>query len=1293
MMLVMLFMVLTHQLTVAFFERITHVSPNGKQCTQSPCLAFKQLLEDSKYHFVSGNTLLLLPGNYTVNSTSYVTVKGISNFRLLGMASNTSSTPAVIFQCHGKLSFTFVNIMNLHISDIQFIRCGLPIQPNIIEKVQSILNGTQAALLLNNVTSMHARRLHIRESSGFGLLAINVIGQSEISSTVFSYNNYYAQVILEEYGSSIEETCQMKHGSFTPCIGGSVHFFFQNDMIQDAIVRPVNRTIYALNIVDLEVISGVSGYIHEGYQQNYFSGSSGLSLIFEQTSYQMRVTVNRTKFQSNQGAGVLVQINKSATDVFILNCIFNNTKWYGLRNGYTIGYVISYKRDYPHCNDPSEQAKLVVSDCQFINNAYEEPLGDSPSLLAIEVLSGYQQSQVLITNCEFKSNRGSALALVAGGGGSTMTQAGSLWIEHSTIFNNTAAAVKVVLERSVWKVIGIKNVTIANNGGRSFAKRSTMVEIQGGNIPDTSVVIAQTSLLHNKPSCTVNLLNVNNITFIDCTFQENDGSAVCAQGSKIYFIGKIVFLGNQGQQGGALALFLASGGIPDHIFTVIHLFPDTHLHMINNSAQKGGAIYREQPLSELEVPLKMLPCPPRLITLEGPNTSIVLNGNKASVAGDSIYGLIRMACVVPVFDPQPPDPLYDVFSLINPPSSSEVAATPRIVCICDPNGHPDCTHWPITVLVYPGKVFSIPAIATGDEILSGAVPASIKVQIPADYKAHLGVRQESQALGRACTNVTFSVSTSEQNIELLLSVESQFGAQVQRSIKLKLISCPIGFTLQGEQPRCGCAPRLDEHNCTCNIEEFTFQCPLHTWIGNHSDDIIVHKHCSLDYCIPKAHTILLKTLDDQCQFNRSGILCGGCQPGLSLALGTSKCLQCSDLYLLLLPVFILAGLGLVAVLLLCNLTVSTGTINGLIYFANMIQVNHATFFPENKTGILAVFIAWLNLDFGIQTCFYNGMDMYAKAWLQFVFPVYIWVLVGFIITASRYSIFLSRLTGSHSVQVLATLFLLSYAKLLRAIITVFSSTHLTYAADNTSLTWLYDGNVPFMKGKHAALFVMALIATLGFMIPYTVLLLLSPYLQARSNRRALRWVNRLKPFLDAYHGPYKDKFRNWTGVMLIARVAQFVIFAFNVQGDPNVNLLVIVIFSALLLTVLFNLGRPYKNKLKNLLESCLILKLGVYAATVLHFRTLGSSSLTQSNTATNIIVSITFFIFWLIVAYHAYPIIGKRLWIKFRCQKCIRQQPVQDVIEDMENSAYNVQSQPPTVSYIELREVLLEAAK
>ena len=38
----------------------------------------------------------------------------------------------------------------------------------------------------------------------------------------------------------------------------------------------------------------------------------------------------------------------------------------------------------------------------------------------------------------------------------------------------------------------------------------------------------------------------------------------------------------------------------------------------------------------------------------------------------------------------------------------------------------------------------------------------------------------------------------------------------------------------------------------------------------------------------------------------------------------------------------------------------------------------------------------------IETCFYDGMNAYSKTWLQFVFPVYLWVLVGLKILISHY---------------------------------------------------------------------------------------------------------------------------------------------------------------------------------------------------------------------------------------------------------------------------------------------------
>jgi len=110
-------------------------------------------------------------------------------------------------------------------------------------------------------------------------------------------------------------------------------------------------------------------------------------------------------------------------------------------------------------------------------------------------------------------------------------------------------------------------------------------------------------------------------------------------------------------------------------------------------------------------------------------------------------------------------------------------------------------------------------------------------------------------------------------------------------------------------------------------------------------------------------------------------------------------------------VFALAGLLLILFLISFNLTVSEGTINGIIFYANIVHINRSIFFPSTEANPLAIFIAWLNLDLGIETCFYNGMDAYAKAWLQFVFPIYIWLMAGLIIVLSHKFSIAARLSG------------------------------------------------------------------------------------------------------------------------------------------------------------------------------------------------------------------------------------------------------------------------------------------
>ena len=132
--------------------------------------------------------------------------------------------------------------------------------------------------------------------------------------------------------------------------------------------------------------------------------------------------------------------------------------------------------------------------------------------------------------------------------------------------------------------------------------------------------------------------------------------------------------------------------------------------------------------------------------------------------------------------------------------------------------------------------------------------------------------------------------------------------------------------------------------------------------------------CPFDFCVEAAAEINLEDPDIQCNHNHSRILCGSCRANFSVTFGSLHCLPCCNAYLTLILVLALAGIALVVLLLLLQLTVAHGTINGLIFYVN---VNRDIFFPPGVTNILTVFIAWLNFDLGIETCFYDGMNAYA----------------------------------------------------------------------------------------------------------------------------------------------------------------------------------------------------------------------------------------------------------------------------------------------------------------------------
>ena len=280
-------------------------------------------------------------------------------------------------------------------------------------------------------------------------------------------------------------------------------------------------------------------------------------------------------------------------------------------------------------------------------------------------------------------------------------------------------------------------------------------------------------------------------------------------------------------------------------------------------------------------------------------------------------------------------------------------------------------------------------------------------------------------------------------------------------------------------------------------------------------------------------------------------------------------------------------------------------------------------------NIFSIFIAWLNLDLGIQTCFYDGMDAYTKTWLQFVFPVYIWVIAGLIIHFSRRYSVVAKMIGKNAVKVLATLFLLSYAKLLRTIILAVSPALLTHITTNGSYeqnVWLYDGNVHYIQGKHTPLFLVALAFGL-FSLPYTLSLLFVQHLQRLPHLCMFRWVGRLKPLFDAYAGPYKDRYRFWTGLLLLVRLILYSTFALNVFGEPTLNLLTI---SLACLSLLALGHRVYKKWPLDLLEIFFLLNLGALSTATAYTQSIGGDQAAATYTS----VSIALALFILVLSYH-----------------------------------------------------------
>ncbi|XP_064401792.1 uncharacterized protein LOC135347698 isoform X2 [Halichondria panicea] len=512
--------------------------------------------------------------------------------------------------------------------------------------------------------------------------------------------------------------------------------------------------------------------------------------------------------------------------------------------------------------------------------------------------------------------------------------------------------------------------------------------------------------------------------------------------------------------------------------------------------------------------------------------------------------------------------------------------------------------------------------------------------------------QAKQTVGHQCTELEYNVFSQDSSAQVELYAE---GPCINLGISKQLIkisflpcTCPIGLKpIQSDtECKCACDPDLLLYqitNCSEENETIKLESNNNIWIeviNTTNETGYVVSNCAFDYCVKRPVNISLSNPDEQCAYNRSGVLCGECEPGLSLVLATSKCKECSNFYLFLLIPFALAGILLVALILVLNITIATGNIHSLIFYANILAANRAIFLP-NLNNFLTVFVSWVNLDLGIETCFYDGMNSQAKVLLQLVFPAYLFLLMLLVIILSNYfDSFAKLLSNRNPVAALGTLVLLSYSKFLQFIIAALQNRVLDYPDGSTNIVWLFDGNVPYFTPNHIPQFFAAAIILIAGGL-FTVLLFFGQWLPHCS--KVMKWTKNTKyiGFMDAYHAPFTPKHRYWVGLLLFALIAHNLVVAMA----PDTSLPVLssgcIAFGLISLT-----NRVHKKQLSEYLEALFLLNLGILSYATSYV----VETNRQQETLAFVSMSIAFILFVIIISYHFHHFILKKtkIWLKIK---------------------------------------------
>ncbi len=430
-------------------------------------------------------------------------------------------------------------------------------------------------------------------------------------------------------------------------------------------------------------------------------------------------------------------------------------------------------------------------------------------------------------------------------------------------------------------------------------------------------------------------------------------------------------------------------------------------------------------------------------------------------------------------------------------------------------------------------------------------------------------------------------------------------------------------------------------------------------------------------------------------------LCGQCANGFStfyhsrtFSCGSTE--LCSYGIIVFLISEILPVLIFFTVVIIFDISFSSGARNGFIFFSQMVTILPSEFITITNGHFheyLTVGYTWIygvfNIDFfsieSISFCLFPNatvMDALAFKYITSLFALVLVILltigINYCNCCDKLCVALKKkVTTKHSVlNGLSAFLVISYAECVRVSFFILRWKVLKGEGGTFGSYVTFYGGIDYFEGRHLLYAIPAILtlATIGFLPPMLLLIYpstlkvlrlckLSEHRLVLSTLRVTR-INALMPMFDVFQGCFKDNYRFFAGLYFFYRAALLVPYSFGQ------NLFECAVLAELVLAFILGLhstAQPYKVNKYNVIDSLLLCNLLIINGISIYLKLIISE--TQDSYEKSFTLNIVLYI-QLLFIYLPVFIMGLYIVKRKYCQKKPRNDQTNDQLDLLEYLEY-----------------------